>query len=59
MFRGTYTTPFYREIRDLLHDEADAGIRGRSVLDGFDARWDALAAREAAYRSDRVPTPAS
>jgi radical SAM superfamily enzyme YgiQ (UPF0313 family) len=44
LFQGTYTTDFYRVLRDVLHDEART--RGRD-----DARWSALAAQESAHRS--------
>ncbi|MES2178536.1 MAG: radical SAM protein [Gemmatimonadota bacterium] len=44
LFHGTYTTDFYRQLRDLLHEEARS-----SVPD--DAAWTALAAREATHRS--------
>jgi anaerobic magnesium-protoporphyrin IX monomethyl ester cyclase len=49
LFQGTYTTEFYRVLRDVLHDEA----RTRRL---DDARWCALAASEPAYRS---PEPTS
>jgi anaerobic magnesium-protoporphyrin IX monomethyl ester cyclase len=45
LFRGTYTTSFYRQIRDVLHDE----VRDRAAND---AAWDALAHVEATHRSD-------
>jgi anaerobic magnesium-protoporphyrin IX monomethyl ester cyclase len=59
LFRGAYTTDFYREIRDVLHEEVNARGRagsGRGVDDlaarrGFDERWAALERREAAHRS--------
>jgi anaerobic magnesium-protoporphyrin IX monomethyl ester cyclase len=41
LFAGTYTTGFYRSIRDLLHEEARDGAGP-----GLDARWDALAREE-------------
>jgi radical SAM superfamily enzyme YgiQ (UPF0313 family) len=51
LFQGTYSTPFYRAVRDLLHDEAEAGRdEGRRVLD---VRWDELERREAESRSAR------
>ena len=51
LFQGTYATPFYRTVRDLLHDEAEAG-RGedRRMLD---ERWEELGRREAESRSTR------
>ncbi len=44
MFRGAYSTDFYREIRDLLHQE----VNDRGRLEG---QWAALEAREGAHRS--------
>ena len=44
LFQGTYTTEFYRVLRDVLHDEA----RTRKC---DDARWSALSASETVYRS--------
>ena len=60
MFHGTYTTEFYRAIRDLLHDRvaleqlntpAHTGEyeTGRRLLE---RRWRDLAATERQYRSD-------
>ncbi len=51
LFHGTYTTPFYRRVRTLLHDEARADGPPRAVLD---ARWSRLAAEEARHRSPRA-----
>jgi anaerobic magnesium-protoporphyrin IX monomethyl ester cyclase len=51
MFEGTYRSDFYRQIRTLLHDQAQqpdsAEVR---------ARWNALLAREAQYRNAPEPT---
>jgi anaerobic magnesium-protoporphyrin IX monomethyl ester cyclase len=47
LFRGTYTTAFYRLLRDALHDEVRTGRTD-------DARWTALA-RDA--RGFRAPEP--
>jgi anaerobic magnesium-protoporphyrin IX monomethyl ester cyclase len=44
LFQGTYTTAFYRVLRDLLHDEARTRV-------GDDRRWDALEQEEAVHRS--------
>jgi anaerobic magnesium-protoporphyrin IX monomethyl ester cyclase len=44
LFHGTYTTPFYRRVRDALHHEVRAG-----VVD--DLRWAALAHDEPGHRS--------
>jgi len=59
MFQGTYTSDFYRTVRNLLHDqvslqtvEPSPGIaehgRARHVLD---QRWEQLLDRELEYRS--------
>ncbi|HME39153.1 MAG TPA: radical SAM protein [Steroidobacteraceae bacterium] len=59
MFQGTYTSDFYRSIRNLLHDQislqtigvpVDGGAhrRERSALD---QRWRELLSRERQYRS--------
>jgi anaerobic magnesium-protoporphyrin IX monomethyl ester cyclase len=62
MFHGTYTSDFYREIRNLLHDQVslqgvdtDAGAdphgdRGRAKRT-LDQRWRDLLIREGEYRS--------
>jgi anaerobic magnesium-protoporphyrin IX monomethyl ester cyclase len=62
MFHGTYTSDFYREIRNLLHDQVslqgvdtDAGAdplsdRGRAKRT-LDQRWSDLLIREGEYRS--------
>jgi len=43
LFQGTYTTAFYRRLRDALHDEARAPTT--------DDRWAVLAREERAHRS--------
>jgi len=59
MFQGTYTSDFYRAVRDLLHDQVSlqqfdtpAGAshysRGRQDLG---RRWDELLSREREHRS--------
>jgi anaerobic magnesium-protoporphyrin IX monomethyl ester cyclase len=59
MFQGTYTSEFYRAVRDLLHDEvslqsgaarvpADALGEARCSLEG---RWHELVSQELQYRS--------
>jgi anaerobic magnesium-protoporphyrin IX monomethyl ester cyclase len=57
MFHGTYTSPFYREVRDLLHDEVrvssqHSGAPG-AVGDGerrsLQRRWDRLLARQESF----------
>lgn len=54
MFRGTYSTDFYREIRDLLHGEVTARVgSGAVAAREFDRRWADLEQRETAHRSER------
>jgi anaerobic magnesium-protoporphyrin IX monomethyl ester cyclase len=59
MFQGTYTSDFYRAIRNLLHDQItiqtggvpaddDAQAQARHALD---RRWRELLSRETQYRS--------
>ncbi|HWP03631.1 MAG TPA: radical SAM protein, partial [Gemmatimonadaceae bacterium] len=43
MFQGTYSTAFYKRVRDLLHSE----VSSRKPLDGA---WDELSHREPEYR---------
>jgi anaerobic magnesium-protoporphyrin IX monomethyl ester cyclase len=63
MFHGTYTSDFYRAVRDLLHDQvsgqaadmtvvsADPGVdRGRAKR-ALEQRWHELISREVQYRS--------
>jgi anaerobic magnesium-protoporphyrin IX monomethyl ester cyclase len=60
MFRGAYTTDFYREIRDLLHAEVNARMPGgASIPSTFDAHWNELAQRSEAHRSEDGGTAAS
>lgn len=62
MFHGTYTSDFYREVRNLLHDQVtlqgvdtDAGSDPRSdhgrAKRSLDQRWRDLLIREDEYRS--------
>jgi anaerobic magnesium-protoporphyrin IX monomethyl ester cyclase len=58
MFRGTYTSEFYREVRNLLHEQVE---RQTDTDPGDDAlhqnRWIELLAREHQYRSaERLAT---
>jgi anaerobic magnesium-protoporphyrin IX monomethyl ester cyclase len=50
MFHGTYTSDFYRAIRNLLHEQISPRISG--AADGsLDQRWQNLLANELQYRS--------
>jgi anaerobic magnesium-protoporphyrin IX monomethyl ester cyclase len=59
MFRGAYDSDFYRQVRDLLHQQAtlqqskstEAPLRYRQAHAALDARWDALIAIEHQHRS--------
>ena len=58
MFRGTYTSEFYREVRDLLHEEvtvgqlaqAPHGPRYRQAQRRLARRWAALQTTEGRFR---------
>jgi anaerobic magnesium-protoporphyrin IX monomethyl ester cyclase len=57
MFRGTYTSDFYRTLRNLMHEqialqdaESPAGAHAR-VRAALDRRWRDLLAHESQYRS--------
>ena len=57
MFEGTYKGPFYRRIRDLLHEEALLGsaapsldLEARSLR--LDGAWAKAQDEEAGYRTD-------
>jgi anaerobic magnesium-protoporphyrin IX monomethyl ester cyclase len=59
MFRGTYTSDFYRTVRDLLHAEVhlrrgpDATTPGVGLehADALASRWDSLIAGESQFRN--------
>ncbi len=61
LFEGTYTSPFYRTIRDLLHAEALLLAGQDSPLDGaaIDAAWADLSRREREFRTARSILPSS
>ncbi|HSH75167.1 MAG TPA: radical SAM protein, partial [Longimicrobiales bacterium] len=57
LFQGTYETGFYRRIRELLHDEVDAGPTAPEDLrQMFDSRWSQL---RASADSSRIETAAA
>jgi anaerobic magnesium-protoporphyrin IX monomethyl ester cyclase len=45
MFAGTYRTDFYRQIRDLLHEQVSQGLSA-----AVQRRWDDLVQHEARFR---------
>lgn len=56
MFEGTYAAPFYRRVRDLLHEEAALGVVPPSETIGrrrrnLDAAWARAAQEEPGYRT--------
>jgi anaerobic magnesium-protoporphyrin IX monomethyl ester cyclase len=61
MFQGTYTSEFYRAVRDLLHDQVSLQVlegdsHGSSVGEArrsLERRWQELLAHELQYRSLR------
>jgi len=63
MFEGTFGTLFYREVRDLLHEQVrvsqlptiDRGVGQTALL----ARWDALTARAISQDPEQVSTCAA
>jgi anaerobic magnesium-protoporphyrin IX monomethyl ester cyclase len=63
MFQGTYTSDFYRAVRDLLHDQVclqtpDAAARTTErsrARRALKRRWQTLLAREHQYRSQSDP----
>ena len=50
MFHGTYTSDFYRAVRDLLHEQI--GMQDRGDLE---KRWERLLSREREFRSAAQP----
>ena len=59
MFQGTYQTPFYRRLRELVHRDLDVRRRPRAEnsaeLESLDAEWRLLERLEASSRS-ALPT---
>jgi anaerobic magnesium-protoporphyrin IX monomethyl ester cyclase len=65
MFRGTYTSDFYRTIRDLLHEQVCLSNRvsphdvNRGARLSLEHRWQQILACEAQYRTDSGPAAAA
>ena len=62
IFHGTYTGPFYRRVRDLLHEEAlvatlPEGDVARERRRQLDVGWDAAALEEPTHRSESPSLP--
>jgi anaerobic magnesium-protoporphyrin IX monomethyl ester cyclase len=58
MFHGTYTSDFYRAIRDLLHDQISLQTSAAPDL-MFEDRWRKLLAAEKQYRSQTLESLAT
>jgi anaerobic magnesium-protoporphyrin IX monomethyl ester cyclase len=66
MFQGTYTSDFYRAVRNLLHDQTSLQLSPRRdsaahliAKVALDQRWQELSADELLYRSSTVPAAAT
>jgi anaerobic magnesium-protoporphyrin IX monomethyl ester cyclase len=68
MFEGTYSTEFYRLVRDLLHAQVDTEqpavssdpVAHRAAKGKIEERWGELIATERSYRLDSSgPSPAA
>lgn len=56
MFRGTYSSEFYRAVRELLHDQVSTSQSNGSVL-SLHRRWENLISSERRYRSNDDAAP--
>ncbi|HXI77172.1 MAG TPA: radical SAM protein [Steroidobacteraceae bacterium] len=67
MFHGTYTSDFYRAVRNLMHDQvtlqtgdlSPAGGAAGDVRSALDERWQDLLGREMQYRSPTLHAAAT
>jgi len=67
MFQGTYTSEFYRAVRDLLHDQVSLQTREtcshengtHDAYRSLERRWQELLSHERQYRSARRPLTAA
>jgi len=66
MFKGTYTSEFYRAVRNLLHDQVtleqlnvDQHSEYNSARRLLERRWNELLAHELQYRTATVPPAAA
>ena len=61
MFQGTYTSAFYRRVRDLLHEEAAALGAGTDAAGEIrlacDEKWRELGETETRHRSEPLDPP--
>lgn len=56
MFQGTYTSPFYREVRDLLHEAVR--VSSQQSAHALQRRWDTLLARQESFLNMTPPRAA-
>ena len=56
MFQGTYTSDFYRRVRDLLHDQVSMHADHPVARRMLERRWLDLLSQERQYRSDCGPS---
>lgn len=56
MFQGTYTSPFYREVRDLLHEQVQ--VSSPQGARSLQRRWDRLLARQESFLNTTPPRAA-
>jgi len=56
MFEGTYTSDFYRTVRNLLHDQVSLQKEPHRATSALEQKWRELLAREPQYRSANRPT---
>jgi anaerobic magnesium-protoporphyrin IX monomethyl ester cyclase len=54
MFQGTYTSDFYRAIRNLLHDQITCQAADSPAKRELESNWKELLNRETQYRSERA-----
>jgi len=59
MFQGTYTSEFYRAVRDLLHAQVELDKDNSAAQIALRWRWDALLAQERGYRSPSTAAAAA
>jgi anaerobic magnesium-protoporphyrin IX monomethyl ester cyclase len=67
MFQGTYTSDFYRTVRNLLHDQVSLQTNGAAPVDVepgrarqiYEQRWQELLKHESQYRSSNGQTAAA
>jgi anaerobic magnesium-protoporphyrin IX monomethyl ester cyclase len=54
MFQGTYTSDFYRAVRNLLHEQITCQEGDSSAKRRLESNWKELLSRENQYRSERT-----